>query len=243
MNIIKNLQSLGFSEKESKVYFTLLKIGPSTAYKIAKQSGLKRPTVYIILEELRKKDAILKIPYAKKQIFSAKQPDEILDKISSKIRDFVVILPQIKALSAGEKKPKIMFYEGMSEIKQLLEYKLEKNSEVVGFYAYNNNIPKRLINVINKHNKKLELNNIKIRGIAPKHKSLEVYRKKDKKYNRKIKIIPFNKYNSQISIDLTDNFVRIIDFQNLQGVIIDNKLVANSVKQIFEIVWESIKSN
>ena len=56
MNIIKNLQSLGFSEKESKVYFTLLKIGPSTAYKIAKQSGLKRPTVYIILEELRKKD-------------------------------------------------------------------------------------------------------------------------------------------------------------------------------------------
>lgn len=243
MDIVTKLQNLGFNEKQARVYFALLQLGRATAYKIANKSGMKRPTVYVILEELRHKDAVLKIPYAKKQIFIAKQPEELIQNAKSKIDSVTELIPEIRALVAKSENQKVLFYEGIDGLKQLLFYKLEmmKNNEFVGFYAYNDNLPEKLLNIVDEYNRYLKNNHISTRGFAPNHISLVSYRKTDSEYYRKIKKLPLLVYNSKVSLDVGNEFVRIISFIDLQGVIIENKFVAESMKQIFEMMWRFVK--
>ena len=55
MDIQEALRNFGLNDKEARVYVALLELGQTTAYAIAERSGLKRPTVYVILDDLRQK--------------------------------------------------------------------------------------------------------------------------------------------------------------------------------------------
>jgi sugar-specific transcriptional regulator TrmB len=49
---VDNLMQLGFSQREAEVYLMLLRIGPSPASSLAQRVGMKRATVYSVLEAL-----------------------------------------------------------------------------------------------------------------------------------------------------------------------------------------------
>ena len=49
------------------------------------------------------------------------------------------------------------------------------------------------------------------------------------------------RYSAKISIDVGDTFVRIVSFLELQVVVIDNSEVAQTVRQIFELVWVGLE--
>lgn len=238
------LQNIGLNEKQALVYTSLLQLGNGTAYKIAKKSGLKRPTVYVVLEELRQKELVLKIPYPKKQIYSAKSPEDLIADSEDKLRKVKSVLPELLALFKGEEKPKkpsVMYFEGLNGIKELLNFGLGKveNGEIVGFNAHTEGVSKEVENIFDEYNRKLKNKNVKVRGIVPDHPSLKGYREKDREFNRNIKIVPFEKYSSDVSIDIGPDFVRILMFKDLQGVIIENKNLAMALKQIFEMQWNN----
>lgn len=98
------LQGLGLNQKEALIYVSLLQLGKATAYKIAQKSGLKKPTVYVILEELRQKGLVLKIPYPKKQIYSAKHPQELIHEAEERLKRVNSALPELLALTQNEDK-------------------------------------------------------------------------------------------------------------------------------------------
>ncbi|MDP2669280.1 MAG: helix-turn-helix domain-containing protein [bacterium] len=240
MEISDGLRKLGLNTKQSLAYAALLELGPSTAYAIARKSGIKRPTVYVLLEELRIKDAVLKIPHAKKQIFIAKSPDELVARAFEDIQEVSKILPKLRALMSKENRPKIFYYEGVNELRQLLWRNLSamKNKELVGFYAYNPGLPKKTIHIIDDYNEYLKTNGIRVRGIVPNHPSLRQYRQTDKEFGRSNIVVPFSQYSSKISVDMGEDFVRILALRDQQGVIIENKDVAEGMRQIFDLVWK-----
>jgi sugar-specific transcriptional regulator TrmB len=239
MNIQESLQNLGLNDKQAKVYMALLELGQVTAYAVAERSGLKRPTVYVILEELRQKGLVLKIPHVKKQLFSAKPPDEFFGEAEERLRIARRALPELLAMTSGAKKPKTLYYEGEKGVRDFLDYGLEKvaGNEFVGFYAHAENISKELLSIVDEYNLKLKRKNIGIRGIAPEHPTLAYYRKQDKEYKRNMKIVPYDTYSANISVDVGPSFVRIFAPKDMQGVIIENPDIARTMKQIFEMVW------
>ena len=52
-NITETLINLGLNEKQAKVYLALLQLGQAGVTAVAEKAGTKRPTTYLILEELR----------------------------------------------------------------------------------------------------------------------------------------------------------------------------------------------
>lgn len=235
------LQNLGLTEKQAIIYTNLLQLGKTTAYKIAQKSGLKRPTVYVILDELRLKGLVTKIPYPKKQIYTAKHPKEFIQEVQDKLNKAVSTLPELLALTKSEDKPSVMYFDGVNGIQELLNSGLDKleNNELVGFYAHIEDIKDDVIKIFEGYNRKLKNMKIAVRGIAPEHQSLKLYREKDAEYHRNVKIVPFNTYSSDISIDIGPDFVRILMFKNLQGILIENKSLALAMKQIFEMQWSN----
>lgn len=65
------MQKLGLTEHESKVYLAALSLGPSSASQIAEQTGIKRPTVYLALENLAKQGLMSENLAGKKRLFEA----------------------------------------------------------------------------------------------------------------------------------------------------------------------------
>lgn len=238
--INESLQNLGLNEKEAKIYVALLELGQTTAYAVAERCGLKRPTVYVVLDELRQKGLVLKIPHIKKQLWSAKSPDEFFEEAEERLRVARRTLPELLAMTSGAHKPKTLYYEGEKGVRDFLDYGLEKvaGKEFVGFYAHAEGIPKELLDLVNDYNFKLKRKNIGIRGIAPEHPTLAYYRERDKEYSRNMKIVPYDTYSANISVDIGPTFVRIFAPKDMQGVVIENQDIARTMKQIFEMVWK-----
>lgn len=243
MNINNALKVLGLNDKEAIVYIALLEIGEATVVQIAQQTKLKRPTIYLLLDLLREKELILKIPYAKKTIFIAKDPDNFFREAMTRTRMAYETLSEIKAIQKKENKISVKYYESEKGVEEALFYRMEelKKTEIVGFFAKADRITPKLIEISHRWRKALNTHDVKLRGIAPKHKSLKDFRKTDDILNQIFKSVPINTYSSNCSIDVTDLFVRIVLFDANQAIIIENLEIVKTIKEIFESSWISIK--
>lgn len=240
MQIEDALRNLGLDIKEARVYRALSELGQSTAYAVAEKSGLKRPTVYVVLDELRMKGLVLKIPHAQKQLFIAKPPDELFAEAKERIRQAESALPELLAMLSGASKPKTLYFEGLDGIRRALRYGLSKfpEKELVGFYAHAGDASNELVQVFWEYSEEIKKAGVRSRGIVPEHESLKDFRAKDKEYGREMHVVPYTVYSANISIDMGEKFVRHLDFKNLQAVVIENEDIAHTMKQIFEMVWK-----
>lgn len=242
-NIINIIKGLGINDKQAKVYMALLQLGKATAYRLAIISGIKRPTVYVILGELEEKGFINRMPNTSKQIFVPKQPRYLVEEAEEELRKIKDIIPELSAMTSMEDKPNMIFYEGLAGIREYLRFGLDRivGQELVGFYAHNKKFKKELLEIFDEYNERLKRKKIKIRGIVPDHESLNKYRTEDKEYERNLKVIPFSLYSSEVSIDIGNNFIKLGLLNDLQGVVIEHSGLTLAFKQIFEMVWDKTK--
>ena len=112
----KILTDVGLTELEAKVYLAALELGPAKVVQIAKQAEVKRPTVYVILDNLTKKGFVNKIQKEKTTLYSTQQPKMILNKYKEKLANFTDLIPYFEAKFNKGPKPKIRYYEGKDEI-------------------------------------------------------------------------------------------------------------------------------
>lgn len=241
MTIQESLRNLGLDDKEGRVYVALLELGQTTAYAIAERCGIKRPTVYVVLDELRLKGLVLKIPHVKKQLFTAKSPEEFFREVEERLNASKRALPELLALTSGNKKAKTLYFEGIKGISEIANYGMDrmKGKQIDAFYAEATYASPELRKVFDDYNSKLKQEHITVRAIAPDHPNLKYWRDTDKEYGRIVKIVPSETYSARNSIDIGDTFVRIMAFKDLQGVIIENEGIAETMRQIFEMVWKS----
>ncbi len=244
MELLETLQVMGLNEKEAAVYTALLQLGRASAYSVSVKSGLKKPTTYVILEQLIEKGMAQRVPRVKKQLYFANSPEQVFAVAEQKLEVAKKKLPELMAMArTDEHKVSTVFYEGMTGLKKLMEYgfKEHEGEEMLGFWATDSNLPSELTDYFKDdwatQQKKYT---ISMRGIAPKDPSLSYYRKVDAEYGRNIKSIPQKEYSSEVAVTVLGNIVKIEDYKNLQGVAIENSDVARAFKQILEMVWKRI---
>lgn len=244
MQINEALETIGLNDKEARVYAALLALGDSTAYVIADRAGIKKPTTYVILEQLIKKGAARRIPRLRKARYAAVSPEEIFSAAEEKVKRAKEALPLIKALAEGKApKSKTLFFEGLPAVRQafLNQARQMENKELVGFYAHVGDISKETLLFVDEYNEELKRRNVKIRGIAPNHPNLKPYRKKDKACGRTIKTVPLQNYSSPISVDIGEKHTLFFEPKAVQATLIESPKITSSLKQIFEILWSMTK--
>lgn len=121
------LQKLGLTEHEAKIYLAILSLGPSSVVQISEQTNIKRPTVYLTLESLIKQGLVLESFAGKKRLFDAEKPQK-LEKLTKRMRRKVIdaeillesILPGlVKFPKQYSEEPKVNFYSGMEGLKNI----------------------------------------------------------------------------------------------------------------------------
>ncbi|MFA6100136.1 MAG: helix-turn-helix domain-containing protein [Patescibacteria group bacterium] len=242
MDIQSAVQNLGLNEKEAKIYLALLQSGQSTAYQVAKRSGLKKPTTYVVLDGLIERGAVRKILKPKAMQYEATDPVDLFVEARSRVEQAESVLPELRALAKNDSKiVQATYYEGLQGIKEMYDFLMQemKGKEYVGFYAHEMDTPPELKSYWRDLNQKFIEKKIKRRAVTPFDETTKPYMENQiiPKEFAQIKGISKKIYNSNISIEVFNQYTQIISHRYEQGILIRNPDIADTLKQIFEIVW------
>lgn len=94
----EELQELGLSGNEARVYLALLELGPSTTGPLIKRSGLYRVIVYDTLEKLLKLGLVNYSLQRNRKRFEAESPKQLLEIIKSKELKAKAIVEQLQGM-------------------------------------------------------------------------------------------------------------------------------------------------
>lgn len=173
--LISGLANLGFNDKQAQVYLALLKLGKGSAYAISEQSGLKKPTTYVILNELVEKGAAHRIPRVAKRMYKPVAFEALLHDAKQRLSETERLLPSFESVAVTTQEGmNVLHFEGLKAFKEALYYRVEESigQEIVGFYAEAKDMSPKLMAICEEYNKYCADNNIVLKVFVPDHPSL-----------------------------------------------------------------------
>jgi sugar-specific transcriptional regulator TrmB len=243
------LKNLGFSEKEATVYLTLLELNEALPAAIARKSGLKRPTTYLVLETLQARGVVSSIKKSGVLYFQASKPELFLEKerrhvaaMDQTLDTLATALPELQSLHQQYAvTPQMSVYYGKEGLIQVMEDTLTTKTELLCWanpeLAYS-----LLEDYYPSYIRKKVKRKIWLRGIFCQDEIAEKFKRKGKKELRDIRLIPKKDYPFKNEINIYDDKVAIISHEDQVGVIIQNKNIADTQRAIFELCFKSCKT-
>ena len=232
------LQNLGLSDEEARIYLALLGLGGCAASILAKEVGLKRTTVYPILNKLGEQ-GLVNIYFRKsKRFYYAEKPAKVAGLFHKKIESFESIIPVLESLD--KKQAQMMglrFIETLDELKNfyfdiLSEYR-NKSYSIIG----NSNAWEGLSSDFFTQYRKDRA----AHGIHTKLLLTEDSQKinpTEENLLREWKYLP-SKYTFKSTMDIFDDKILIISpkFSSL-AIVIAVPAMVDIFKTIFEMLWD-----
>lgn len=118
----KQLEMLGLRDKEARLYLAALSSLPFTVVDISKKCGIKRPTCYLILDELTKRGLISIVPKAKKRLYRAEPPEALIKQARRSLSFAEKFVPSLRDLfQEGKDTSVVKYYYGQNGIRNIYE--------------------------------------------------------------------------------------------------------------------------
>lgn len=235
----QELKEYGLSDKEVQVYIAGLKAGSVTASKLFELTGIRRSTVYEVLESLKKKGIIKTFKKDKKSYFEVVEPKHLIGLLKEKERLIERVLPELnKLIEQTNEKPEVVIYEGKTGIKNAANDMLEAKEILI--YGASNEGEKLVDSFPENFARKRVERKIKVRAILGKDAPEYMLKGEVTKYTE-VKIIDlFTNYN--IGYFIYGNSLLIITLgDELTAVKIKSPLLVDSQRKMFELLWKIAK--
>ncbi len=113
---LKDLEKIGLTENEAKVYLALLKLGQTTAGPIVDEAYVTRSKIYDLLERLKQKGLVSHITKNATKYFSAADPKSLLNYIEQKEHDLQEEKDTIKQII-----PQLILEQTLAKSKKIAE--------------------------------------------------------------------------------------------------------------------------
>lgn len=236
----KVLQKLNFEKKEARLYLALLELGEGGVDQISKKSGLKRTTVYHVIDSLKDKGYIEMAKVGKKTVYIAQNPQKIEEILDEKKQILEKVMPNLLSITnTMDKKPKIRFFEGKEGIREIYKDTLKYKDQEMQVWTTEDILKyfdeQWLWDYYVVHRVK---NKIWQRTIAPDIDFAKELTSYDEKHLRKIRLCPRDKFPMHVDITLYGKrYVGLMSFKDGIGLIIESEGIYKTLKSIFEMNW------
>jgi sugar-specific transcriptional regulator TrmB len=245
MNIKETLEQVGIDGKKADIYLACLEMGGATAYLIAKKTGLKRPTVYDIMNQLMKEGLAYKSIKGKIKYFSPADPEMLVKKLREKENLAKEILPQLQNLYNSPKiKPFIRYFEGVEGIKEMYEDSLrscKKGDEILAYVG--NDVLKNIPEYANDYIRRRLEKSIKLRGIYKSSPEILKYMQNNQAQLRDARVLEEKYFSVSNETNIYKNKIAIASYgREMFGMIIESEEIARAQKAIFELAWKGAET-
>jgi sugar-specific transcriptional regulator TrmB len=245
----KELENLGLSEKETKVYLASLELGAETVQNISKKSGINRATTYVQIELLKAKGLMSEFEKGKKTFYIAESPSRLSRLLNVYEKDLELkkaevarILPFLNDIFAGAgEKPKVRFFEGMEGARAMQDDFLAVEDKKIQSFTN----PDKLFELLPKHEEDYTKRRIE-QGIQTEviytRKDGPIENANDASKLRTTKFVSPEKFPMAADVTIFGNKVAIVTYKAKPiGVVIEDKEIADTMRSIFYLIWESVK--
>lgn len=237
--LIQILEDVGLSEKEVKVYLTLLKLGEETASRISSIAELNRITTYTLLKSLQGKGFCSIFERNKVQYFKPIEPRNILSLIEERKEKVSSVITELESYQNKiTEKSKVSLFEGKKGITSMLDLLLNDVGKIKEIYAYGNfSVSEKMMEYQSLHWRKQRIvKKIKIKSVVDSiNKELT-----EEKQWQNLSEVKLNKTLESLNSYtlITENYVAYLIFSGeLSGVLIRNSEIARKEKFNFDLLW------
>ncbi len=242
MNLSSVLQQNGLSLKEAQIYLAMLELKEALPSTIARRSGIKRPTTYVLLEEMQQKGLVGHIKRGKLLFYSVVDPRMFVESQHHKYRELERSLPELLKLhSRFEAVPQMTLFEGKEGLIKIMEDTLKTSNEILVWANADLAATTNLLDYYPNYIAKKVRNGIWSRAILGYDERALQFKKKEKEELREVRLIPKDKFPFKNEINIYDNKMAILSHQDEIGVIIENKNMADTQRSIFNFCFEYAK--
>lgn len=251
---LKNLEYVGLSEKEAKIYFALLQYDHTQAVTLSRKTGIKQPTVYVVIDSLLRKHLVYEVVIGKRTYYAAESPERLRvlaekekTAADNKVKRVEGIIAELKAVDkeSGER-PLVRFYEGKEALKQSVEEyvaqgEFSKGMDY-GIYSYDL-LPKIFSQKDLKEIEKKRIdNNICFRAI---YSGVGKVVEPNSKLQELIKVDQ-GRFPIECDIGIFNDEVRfhtvVENGQSPSGIVIKNKEIATTLKSLIDYIFSAQKA-
>jgi sugar-specific transcriptional regulator TrmB len=237
MEINEVLEKIGLNEKEASVYLAVLELGTASVMSIAQKAGLKRPTTYLVLDDLQAKGLVGEVPQSKKTLYTAQTPENLLNDLRRKQELVTRALPELLAIhNQKQEKPQVQLFRGTEGLRQVYEKMF--SAKQVSFFCTLQEAGKAFPDVPKRFKQLAQEKKIVMREIVTQS-SVDIAHARWVENAYEIRTIP---KESEFLTDnaLFDDSVAFLSFEPYPFVVlITSKGIVTSLKTLFELAWQS----
>ena len=256
--IADKLKRAGLEEKEATVYGYLVETGGSFPSEIAEHTKLNRSTVYKILGILSIRGLVGEVEKKKKLFYYPESPAKFLRSVKTKItlaedayQKASELVPELEGLfHSHEGKPRVTFYEGKDQVVATYMMQVqEKKYEMLSFASTDHLKAFMPPKTFREYIKLKEKIGISARGILPDTPSNRKFLDETHAGIKK-GVVPTARYIQKEMFPFSGeivmygtNKVQIVKFDEQApiAVVIEDEMIHNMMRMIFELSWAQAK--
>lgn len=242
-NLIKNLETAGLSQKESSVYLALLEIGQASIASLSLKTSIKRPTCYLIIDELIQKGLVTSVPVGRKTLYIAEHPTKIVKRVEQSLsvaKNIVSGLQEI--MTKRSDRPKLRVFNGKSGVQSIYEEMLVVGKDLyyiasvkdlvasIGEEFLDDFIKRRIDKGMKSFSIRMESTEIERTNYGDQPENLRTVRYAPETFDTPYSIFIFGNRVAFTSREI-DSF----------GFLVESKDLSKTIKSMFDSIWSISK--
>lgn len=231
-------QGLGFNEKEAKVFLALNQYGASPASTLARITGIKRTSVYDILNSLTEKGVVSSFRQGIYTYFQIDDLNKLVIYEKEKVNLAKLLIGNLKNYNKAQQNIQVNHYRGLEGYRDVYSAMLKANPKEI--LCWTDNAFEKLFTP------EQDLANLKerirrgiyIRILMKDNQRAREFKGEDKDTLRETRLIPPKKFSFESTVFLYDGFVAFFDFHEpITAIRIHHPGIFLMMKEIFENCW------
>ncbi len=235
------LDSLNLTDKQGLVYFAALSLGEGSMQDLSRRSGIKRTTIYTFIEALKEKGFLTETKRKKRKIYSAIDPDRLLEIQRFKMAELQSLIPELKAIyNKSSAKPKVTYHEGMDGIKEVYGDMLNDQKEILAYEDLEHmkkTMPRSFYNYFPAERARRR---IPFKSISRNSVIAEEFTKNNLQLLRETKLIKSADFKTEINIYGSKVALMSFTTQPAFCVLIEDENIANTLRVAWNELWKRL---
>ena len=235
--------TMGFSDKEAKIYLILLTAGELTASEIAQKASIKRTTVYNIIPKLLRDGLIQKTIDNKKTLYFIQNTRDLHTRLEEKTDSIAKLIPHLESVHELKRiHTKITHHEGIGGVHQLYQTMMnellpgDSIRTVIGVHYLENIVA---VDTLQKYIDQRIEKNITNKMIATRSPVSEKLKATAQNNLREIKLVDPHEWDFGVDMKIYANKVSFLSYrEDFFGLTIESNEICRLQKIMFENIWK-----
>lgn len=235
MATLHELEEIGLSPNEARVYHSLLRLGSEKAGRIAKDAGVERTSTYNALQGLLAKGLASYVVIGKVRWFQAAPPERLVEYYEAKRDRARELLPALKGLyEQTNLRQNVRLFKGVRGVKSVLNDIIATKKENLVFGS-EGQLEERMPIFAQRFINELRKAKIPVKSLVREDRATPAGE------NAQVRLVPKSVESPVVTNIYGEKIAILIWTEPPEAVLIENRAAADAYRSYFRFMWENAK--